>query len=211
MDQSPVPYGSGLGEKTDSALAALMNSSTTITTTTDDGHKHMSKAELARTKKDQKEQSRRNISKIATQERKIESMDEVSAFDTLPRVSELLRLVGLHEGGHIPRNEIIASTLCYLDRCSDTLKAMREINNINKRLSLSRKKIRMCERGFVKQQASQALKKTQKRLAEQKRAKDARDAARDAGRSKYVQNTDSEAESEESEVSEMEEEEGDCM
>ena len=196
----------------------------------------MSKAEFARTKKDQKEQSRRNICKIATQERKIESMDEVSAFATLPTVSELLRLIGLHEGGRIPSNEIISSALCYLARSSDTLKvstgskrssshsaltlsftvheAMREINNINKRLSLSRKKIRMCERGFVKQQASQALKKTQKRLAEQKRAKDARDAARAAGRSKYVQNTDSEAESEESEVSEMEEEEkeeGDCM
>ena len=59
---------------------------------------------------------------------------------------------------------------------------MQMINNINKRLSASKKKLRLCERATAKQQASQTLKKTQKRLQAQKRTSALRNDVHKANR-----------------------------
>ena len=82
----------------------------------------MSKAARARVKKDQRDQSKRNDLKIATQCRKVENNDGDSAAAEMPTAQELLRLIGLSEGGRNPSNNVVASALCFLERTMDTLK-----------------------------------------------------------------------------------------
>lgn len=153
IDLSPMPYESSLAPKEDQALSVLM--ATSLTTTTDAqsdklevgksqhyrtaAHSHplhafedytkMSKAARARVKKDQRDQSKRNDLKIATQCRKIKTNDGDSG--EMPTAQELLRMIGLSEGGRNPSNNVVASALCFLERTIDTLKVGKSVDTVH--------------------------------------------------------------------------------
>jgi hypothetical protein len=91
----------------------------------------MPKAARARVKKDQRDQSKRNDLKIATQCRKIENNDGDSAAAEMPTAQELLRQIGLSEGVRNPSNNVVASALCFLERTMDTLKVGKPVDTVH--------------------------------------------------------------------------------